>query len=579
MTLAFSLESITFPTRLLPFSTPPSRQPLSTNFHCLLLGGPGTGKTYILQLNESLLQHFYGDDVSAAGAYMHSAARLIDGRTLHSLFGLSLQDGHQSAAALRQLRPYWQQRRLLRIDEISTVSAALFGRCEIASRKVRQEPNLAWGGLLLDLSGDPHQLPPVGEPTLFADLQPPANTTVEQRAHWVEEQRDAVHGRNLFLQIPHCIILDYSHRCRDELADLLQDMFRGELANSTWHALQRRLLTHPSGITARQQVRDGAFRSPSCPIGVTRHNARAALSFNRELELAHRANKALLLSIAADRVVDASDSATLPPNIYAAILQTNNLTTTKHLPSVLALYTGAALLLEDKLCPELGLVRGCPCRLVSVCCDPREPPADPELGVQQLRYVPQGLLLEVADATWIHSPELGPGRFFLPSVRRTWTFKHQLPAPHGRTQTIAYQVERLQLPVINSSALTAYALQGRTVPKILLDLQRPPNMSRVPWLHRSLHPCLVDYCYHTTILPPRTMPRMNSGSRCTCYCLALPLSMTLYVYDCRSAVPSTAGHRRTCSKNFSDYGVQNERRSNDWIPSSSSGASTKHVLL
>ena len=169
---------------------------------------------------------------------------------------------------------------------------------------------------------------------------------------------------------------------------------------------------------------------------------------------------------------------------------------------------------------------------------------------KQLRYVPQGLLLEVADATWIHSPELGPGRFFLPSVRRTWTFKHQLPAPHGRTQTIAYQVERLQLPVINSSALTAYALQGRTVPKILLDLQRPPNMSRVPWLHRSLRPCLVDYCYPTTILPPRTMPRMNSGSRCTCYCLALPLSMTLYVYDCLSAVPSTAGHRRTCSKNF-----------------------------
>lgn len=234
---------------------------------------------------------------------MHSAARLINGRTLHSLFVLSLQDGHQSAAALRQLRPFWRQRRLLRIDEISMVSATLFGRCEIAGRRVRQEPNLPWGGLLLDLSGDPHQLPPVGEPTLFADLQPPANATVDERAQWVEEHRDSVHGRNLFLQIPHCIILDYSHRCRDELATLLQDMFRGDLSNSTWHALQRRLLTHPSGITARQQVRDGAFRSPSCPIGVMRHNARAALSFNREVELAHRASQALLLSIAADRVI------------------------------------------------------------------------------------------------------------------------------------------------------------------------------------------------------------------------------------------------------------------------------------
>ncbi len=78
-------------------------------------------------------------------------------------------------------------------------------------------------------------------------------------------------------------------------------------------------------------------------------------------------------------------------------------------------------------------------------------------------------------------------------------------------------------------------------------------------------------------LPTWTMPRMNSGSRCTCYCLALPLSMTLYVCDCLSAVLWTADHQHTCSKNSND--LQNALHSNDWIPSSSSGASTKHVLL
>ena len=36
--------------------------------------------------------------------------------------------------------------------------------------------------------------------------------------------------------------------------------------------------------------------------------------------------------------------------------------------------------------------------------------------------------------------------------------------------------------------------------KVLLDLQRPPNMSRAPWLHRSFHPCLVDFYYPTTTL-------------------------------------------------------------------------------
>ena len=39
-------------------------------------------------------------------------------------------------------------------------------------------------------------------------------------------------------------------------------------------------------------------------------------------------------------------------------------------------------------------------------------------------------------------------------------------------------VERVQLPVSNAYALTDYGLQGQTVSGLLLDLKRPPGMSR-----------------------------------------------------------------------------------------------------
>ena len=39
-------------------------------------------------------------------------------------------------------------------------------------------------------------------------------------------------------------------------------------------------------------------------------------------------------------------------------------------------------------------------------------------------------------------------------------------------------VQRLQLPVSSAAVLTAYGLQGATVPGIFVDLKRPPGMQR-----------------------------------------------------------------------------------------------------
>ena len=463
--------SSTFPLfPFLRFSThsPPLRSAIPLNLACILIGGPGTGKTQMLNLNKRLLHAFFGD-VSAAAAYMHSAARLVDGRTLHSLMDVPLPHHPRRLSDQPRLRAFWASHHALRIDELSMISASLFSLAEKAARRATQRPAAPWGGLLLDLSGDVHQLPPIDEASLFATPSTNASTS------------EASRGTAIYRQIPNCVILDYSHRCHGALGTLLHEMMHANgLSNQSWLALQQRCISHPTAQTLRRQNLAGEFLHRTCPVGILRHRSRVAASLQRELQFAALTGHALLLSIAADRALDASTQAHLTLQHYHELLDVPNLTTTKNLPAILALYPGMTVLLEDKLCPELGLVRGCPCTILQIFTNPREP-AWSHLSADTphpLEFVPDGLLLQVPDATWIKEPALGPGRFYLPAVRRTWSHTFTEPCPDGRPRRVHYKIERLQLPIINDSAQTVYALQGRTVPHIVVDLQRPPGMAR-----------------------------------------------------------------------------------------------------
>ena len=91
------------------------------------------------------------------------------------------------------------------------------------------------------------------------------------------------------------------------------------------------------------------------------------------------------------------------------------------------MYRGMAVVLGEKVCEELGVVRGCVCIVDEIILDPREPPYDEDekLEPHVLRRVPVGLVLRAKDkvgpknATWVRDPELGLGRFFLGRKRRT----------------------------------------------------------------------------------------------------------------------------------------------------------------
>ena len=139
----------------------------------LLIGGPGSGKTYVTNLVKELVSLFLPASTCQA-AYTHRASRLVGGTTLHSCLGLQVD---QSASHCCQnlgnrkesLQAFWHDVLTFFIDEASMVSKELLAEVEHRCRLVKENPS-PWGNLSVRLSGCFHQLPPIAASSLIQPL-------------------------------------------------------------------------------------------------------------------------------------------------------------------------------------------------------------------------------------------------------------------------------------------------------------------------------------------------------------------------------------------------------------------------
>ena len=110
---------------------------------------------------------------------------------------------------------------------------------------------------------------------------------------------------------------------------------------------------------------------------------------------------------------------------------------------------------------------------------------------------------------------LGPGRFVLPSKRRVWKYipvadRYKDDPRERKKNKIA--VERLQLPLSPARVLTANGLQGRTVNGILLDLKRPPGMTKDEhWFALVVLLSRAPTFKHMLFYRLPTLPHLNDG--------------------------------------------------------------------
>ena len=134
----------------------------------LFHGGPGSGKTHAIR---RLIEYAESKRVrvACAASFAAAAVNMMNGETLHSLFGIGvgavLKLLQLSPGRLQELIDRFKNVDLLIIDEISCVAPQLLAQVSQRARQIWKNTQ-DFGGCAVVLVGDMFQIPPVGSNSL-----------------------------------------------------------------------------------------------------------------------------------------------------------------------------------------------------------------------------------------------------------------------------------------------------------------------------------------------------------------------------------------------------------------------------
>ena len=185
--------------------------------HTLFMTGMGgTGKSYLISL---IKQHI---DQTAVTALTGTAAALIQGQTLHSWAGLSVnpQTKDQLIAHVKReprLLQNWRETRLLIIDEVSMMTGEMLNQLNYLGQKIRESEQFM-GGLQTLFSGD------------FAQLPPP-------------KCKEYLFESRIWKQIPYVVYLNEIYRQQDpEFQTILNEIRLGTVSVKSRELLKKRMI-------------------------------------------------------------------------------------------------------------------------------------------------------------------------------------------------------------------------------------------------------------------------------------------------------------------------------------------------
>ena len=133
-----------------------------------IMGQAGTGKSYLINTLVSITRTMFQDnDVIITTGPTGAAANNVNGKTMHSMFGINFKcpQNQMSQKVRKRLMKQLRRTLVLVMDERSMISSEILGasarNCgETAHGGVHGD--LSWGGIpVVLLVGDDHQLPPV----------------------------------------------------------------------------------------------------------------------------------------------------------------------------------------------------------------------------------------------------------------------------------------------------------------------------------------------------------------------------------------------------------------------------------
>lgn len=142
----------------------PYHNPSPPPLRLLVLGGPGSGKSFFAKTLIRYVEQQHGQGAIACAAPTGVASSVLPrGATIHSMFAIPVKKQNSSRKAKEQAELALRNVRLLIIDEISMVEAKDFERIDQRLKEFRKNTSAPFGGIGFILIGDFFQLPPIGK--------------------------------------------------------------------------------------------------------------------------------------------------------------------------------------------------------------------------------------------------------------------------------------------------------------------------------------------------------------------------------------------------------------------------------
>ena len=247
---------------------PENTKPIYLN----ISGRAGCGKTFFINCVSKYVLDKCGHNFLIKAAPTGTAAFLIGGTTIHSLFRLPLLRGVNkelpdlSHDALKDLQDHFQNCKLLVIDEKSMVGLYMLYAIDKRLREIKcTTSDLVFGGISVILMGDFAQLPPVGDKPLY--VANPKDLSLMQGL-----------GKIAFNNFSDTIIFNEIMRQQGDdqkrFREVLDKLSDGTFAKAEWDFLTERTLMDTSKIkdTERKEFLDNATMLCAINKDLTQYN-------------------------------------------------------------------------------------------------------------------------------------------------------------------------------------------------------------------------------------------------------------------------------------------------------------------
>ena len=430
----------------------------------LLLTGPGgTGKTHVVNSVKEVMRHYDCAHRLRFLAPTGGAASLIDGSTIHSGLKISIQKTNNklsenepvtlSVGNKEQLRRDWKSVYVVFIDEVSMVGLDLLAKVDYSLRFAKENEDDVFGGLIVILSGDLYQFPPVCASPVYSTIYVHTGITNDEVLKRL--------GKVAWNSITDVVDLHRQHRMKQdpEYGEAVTRLRTAQRTSDNVRLFNSRVvkgLNSPDGL-------DLTKASNSSVVIVKSNSLRASINNMKAISMSRAVNSRTLFRCEAlDEYADSSirlptSLGSFNPRKHALNCDNTEHASIKNLSGILPLYIGMPVILKDKnIHTDLHLTNGA-------------------TGfVWHVMFRREHDLSDVLSSVFVYFPQCPVQLSNLPlgvvpilPIKKK--FFLDLHFPDGLKRVA---ITRKQVPLQPAFAITAQFAQGQTIPVNISSLRK-----------------------------------------------------------------------------------------------------------